>query len=183
MHDGTANGKGVPDVVGLGIDPIYRMVRAEVPFDASPIEAEGSNPSDCEIWVAATLAFQCHTYLKLIEGAHGPEIRKQVEQVILYSLNRYGEAGDQLERLLTLTQQAVERYNRDLTGAKRDVGMSLETYLAIVFLVKLPDSPYFVGPNCEGRDIPYDILDAFSRCLARGARRLAEYYQKYVRPG
>jgi len=172
-----------PDVLNLGIDPLYRIVHTQAPFDECPIAEVGLSLTCREIRVAVTWAHQFYTYLELIQDEYGSDIRRQVQQVILYLLNRYGEAGDQLERLLALTQQAIDRYGKEVAGARGDVGVTLETYLAIALLTKLPDSPYFVGRECEGPDIPYDTLDAFSRCLARGASRVKTYFRREVRPG
>lgn len=182
MNYGTSGIGVAPDVVDLGVAPLYRMLRAEDPFDDCPAAAEGLSHSCQEIRVVGTWAHQFHIYLELIAAAYGADIRRQVQQVILHSLNQYGDSGNQLESFLKLTREAVASYRSDPAGPARHPGVTLETYLAIVLLTRVPDSPYFFNHSRPDTDIPYDTVKALSRCLERGANRVKRYYQSGFEP-
>ncbi len=173
-----------PDVVNLGVDPVYRMLRGDPPFHGSGLGPVGTAHQDVqEIRSVGTWAFQFHTYLGMIETAHGPEVRDEVRKVILLSLNQNGTTGDQMERFLKITREAVESHNRDQSRVAGNIGVSVEGYLAIMLLLKVNDSPYFIGRQgaAEANDDPglhFDLLQDLSRSFARGADRVRKFYRQ-----
>jgi len=177
VNQGRLGIRGAPDVMNLVADPLYRMLRSAEPFGECPVAADGGAPACRDIRVVGTWAHQLDTYLDLVGAEYGLDIRNRVQQVILRSLNRRGNAGSQFERFLELTHQTKANYNSERARRGGAVGVTLETYLAVALLIKIPDSPYFVGPTGMAPQIPYETLEVLSRCLESGANRVRQYYQ------
>jgi len=170
-----------PDVVQLGVDPVYRMLRAEAPFDRLDRDRYAERESLQKIRMVGIWAFQFHTYLELVNSVHGPVLRDEVQNVIILSLNQHADVGSQLRRFLKLTRKAVAIHDRDRSRVAGEISISVADYLAIMLLLKVPDSPFFIGRlgADTGADAGprYEVLQDLSRSFTRGAQRVRRFYR------
>jgi hypothetical protein len=175
----------MPDVVKLAVEPLYRMLCCREPFDDCPAARDIVGPVYHRIRAVGYWAYQFHTYLDLVEVEHSLPTRRQVEELIFNALNQQDRAGDQLERFLKLTRDAIAIYSQYAARQRGDTDLSVETFVAITLLVKTPDSPYFSagGDVATVRETPleFDVVKDLSQCFKHGAARVRNYYQARLR--
>lgn len=116
-------------------------------------------------------SYQLYTYLELLQQLFGNNIRYEVQDWLLDMLNANDLAGDRLETVFTVIEQAINASRSTFDTGTGMSCVSAEMSVALALLLDLPESPDF-SVSSSARCARIRIINAdVDQYFAAGLRR------------